>query len=68
MTRGVGGQSPAQVQTYLKGIDYPAKKDDLIRTAQDNGAPEEVMEILQQLQEEEYGGPQAAMKAYGQIK
>ena len=68
MTRGVGGQSPAQVQTYLKGIDYSAKKDDLIRTAQDNGAPEEVMEILQQLQEEEYGGPQDVMKAYGQIK
>jgi hypothetical protein len=68
MTRGVGGQSPANVQTYLKGIDYPAKKDDLIRKARDNGAPDEVMDILQQLQEEEYGGPQDVMKAYGQVK
>ena len=68
MTRGVGGQSPANVQTYLKGIDYPATKDDLLRTARDNGASDEVMDILQQLREEEYGGPQDVMKAYGQIK
>jgi hypothetical protein len=68
MTRGVGGQSPANVQTYLKGIDYPATKDDLIRKARDNGAPDEVMDILQQLREGEYGGPQDVMKAYGQVK
>jgi hypothetical protein len=68
MTRGVGGQSPANVQTYLKGIDYPARKNDLLRTARDNGAPEEVMDLLQQLPGDEYGGPQDVMKAYGQVK
>jgi hypothetical protein len=68
MTRGVGGQSPANVQTYLKGVAYPAKKDDLIQKAQDNDAPDEVLDILQQLPDGEYGGPQDVMKAYGQVK
>ena len=35
MTRGVGGQSPANVQKFLHGIHYPANKDDLIATAQE---------------------------------
>lgn len=67
MTRGVGGQSPANVQSHLKGVDYPARKEDLIRKARENGAPDEVMDILQKLPGEEYGGPQDVMKAYGQV-
>jgi hypothetical protein len=67
MTRGVGGQSPANVQTYLKGAHYPTKKEDLVKTARKNHAPREVMEVLQKLPTEEYGGPQDVMKAYGQI-
>jgi hypothetical protein len=30
MSRGVGGHSPANVQKFLKGQDYPADKKDLI--------------------------------------
>ncbi len=68
MTRGVGGQSPANVQTYLKGIDYPADKEKLISTARDNQAPPEVMDILKKLPGDRYGGPQDVMKAYGEVK
>ncbi len=68
MTRGLGGESPANVQSYLKGISYPAKKDDLVKTAKSNGAPKEVMKVLQQLPGDRYGGPQDVMKAYAQVK
>jgi len=68
MTRGVGGESPANVQKFLEGIHYPASKEDLINTARKNGAPREVMDLIQQLPGDEYGGPQDVMKAYGQIK
>ena len=68
MTRGVGGQSPANVQKFLEGIHYPASKDDLIATARKNGAPREVMDIVQNLPRDEFGGPQDVMKAYGEIK
>lgn len=66
MARGVGGQSPSNVQTYLKGVSYPARKDDLVAAARANGAPQEVMKIIRDLGEDEYGGPQEVMKAYGE--
>ncbi len=68
MTRGIGGLSPAQVQTYLKGVDYPARKEDLLNTARANGAPHEVMGLLQRPTGEQYGGPGDVMRAYGQVK
>jgi Protein of unknown function (DUF2795) len=67
MTRGLGGTSPANVQNYLKGAHYPAKKEELISTARDNGAPPEILKVLESLPEEEFGGPQEVMKAYGQL-
>jgi hypothetical protein len=66
MARGVGGQSPSNVQTYLKGVSYPASKEDLLAAAKRNGAPAEVMQILRDFEEDEFGGPQEVMKAYGQ--
>jgi hypothetical protein len=56
------------VQTYLKGVEHPARKDDLLHKARTNGAPEEVIEILRELPGEQYGGPQEVMKAYGEVK
>jgi hypothetical protein len=55
MTRGIGGESPANVTTSLKGIDYPAKKDQLVKHAQRNGAESEVIEVLKALHDLEYG-------------
>lgn len=65
MTRGVGGHSPANVQKFLKGVSYPASKDDLLRQARDNPAPEEIIRTIEQFDVDEYGGPQDVMKAYG---
>ncbi len=67
MTRGLGGISPANVQNHLKGVHYPARKDDLIATAKRNGAPKEILDIVKGLPEEEFGGPQDVMKAYGEL-
>jgi hypothetical protein len=66
MARGVGGQSPSNVQTFLKGVSYPAKKDDLLKAAKNNGAPREIVDILKGLSAEEFGGPQEVMKGYGE--
>lgn len=68
MTRGVGGQSPSNVQSFLKGVAYPANKQELIKTARKNNAPPEVISILNDFPDDEYGGPQEVMKAYGEQK
>ena len=67
MARGVGGESPANVQKYLKGVDYPAKKRDLEQQAQKNDAPKEIMEVIRQFPEQQFNGPQDVMKAYGEV-
>ncbi len=68
MTRGVGGESHANVQKYLKGVDYPARKRDLVDQAKKNAAPDEVVQVIQRFPDQEFGGPQDVMKAYGEIK
>ncbi len=67
MTRGLGGKAPANIQHYLKGISYPANKNQLISTARSNKAPQEVLEAIQDLPAQDFGGPQDVMKAYGEL-
>lgn len=66
MTRGVGGESPANVATYLKGIDYPANKQDLLQYARQNGAEQDVVDVLERMPEQQYGNMADVMKGYGE--
>jgi hypothetical protein len=66
MARGVGGHSAANMQKFLKGQKYPAQKEELVKTARDNGAPKEIVDWVRNLPEDEFGGPQDVMKAYGE--
>jgi hypothetical protein len=66
MARGVGGQSPANVQKFLKGQEYPARKDDLLETARSNDAPEEIIRTIRDLPDKQFAGPQDVMKGYGE--
>lgn len=68
MTRGVGGNSPANVQKYLRDVGYPATKDDLLAQARRNDAPKEIIDTLACIPENEFGGPQDVMKGYGEIE
>lgn len=67
MTRGIGGDSPANVQKYLRDVDYPASKQDLLDQARRNSAPQDVLDTIERLPEDRFGGPQEVMKGYGQI-
>jgi Protein of unknown function (DUF2795) len=66
MARGVGGHSPANMQKFLKGQHYPASRDNLVKTARQNDAPKEIIEWIQGLPEDEFGGPQDVMKAFSE--
>jgi Protein of unknown function (DUF2795) len=68
MSHSAGGDSPANVQKYLKGIDYPAKKQQLVETAKKNGAPQEVVQVIQQIPNQEFNGPQDVVKAFGDMR
>jgi hypothetical protein len=53
------------VQKALKGADYPADKETLLKLAKQNGADEEVMEALAALGGESFESPAAVSKAIG---
>lgn len=58
----------AELQRYLRGVSYPTSKGSLREKAQENGAPEEVLRLIEALPGQEFGGPQEVMKAYGEEK
>ncbi|MBE9050048.1 DUF2795 domain-containing protein [Nostocales cyanobacterium LEGE 11386] len=60
--------NPVEIQKHLKGVDYPANKQELIQHAQSQGADRDVISILEQLPEnEEYESPTDLNKAIGNI-
>ncbi len=60
--------SAAQLQQYLAGIDYPAEKDDLIKTAKSNKAPENVMSFMNRLPERTYNRPTEVEQEFSKLK
>ena len=63
----MAGVNPIQIEKFLKGIDYPAKKADLIKRAEQNGADEQVRATLQQLPDQQFDSPADVSKAVGAI-
>ncbi len=66
MARGVGGHSPANITHHLKGIDFPARRQDLERHAKKNGAGDDVLELIRAMPDQEYKNMADVMKGYGQ--
>ncbi len=59
--------NPIQVEKYLKGLDYPASKQDLIEHAKKHGADKNTYEALEELPDQTYDGPIGISKAIGQV-
>lgn len=60
--------NPIQIQKFLKGVDYPASRKDLVDTASRNGADENVLYTLRQIPERTYEGPSGVAKEIGKLK
>ena len=60
--------NPIQIQKYLKGINYPASKSDLLENAEREGADQDVQSTLEQLPDQEYENPADVSKALGNIE
>lgn len=49
--------NPIQIQKYLTGVNYPASKQDLLKHAKDQGADDNVQQMLQQIPDQQYQTP-----------
>jgi hypothetical protein len=60
--------NPIELQKHLKGLDYPAEKDDIVRTAQQHGADEDLTKVLAQLPDQQFETPAEISKAVGDLQ
>ena len=51
-----------EVQKALKGVDYPARKDQLADHAAGNGADRDLVDALRGMDKDSFDGPNAVMK------
>ncbi|MCM0083247.1 DUF2795 domain-containing protein [Geomonas sp. Red32] len=58
------GASSANVTKHLKGIDFPAEKQDLIKHAQQLHAEKVVIDEIQKMPEKEYNSMADVMKSF----
>lgn len=55
--------NPIELQKHLKGMSYPASKDDVVAKAESNGAPDEIISALQGMSKDQFDGPSAVQQA-----
>jgi Lon protease-like protein len=54
----MASETEQEVRRYLKDIEYPASKDDLVSAARSNDAPQELIQKLVDLTIKEYSDPE----------
>lgn len=64
--RGTQFTENQEIAHAMKGIDFPATRQDLVNQAQRNGAPQTIIGRLQELPDEEFGNAAAVMEVVGQ--
>ena len=62
----VSADSLASISHYLRGLDFPARKQDLMRHARNNGADSAVMEVIEAMPDADYENTADVMKGYGE--
>lgn len=60
--------NPVQVQKYLRGMDYPAGKNQILEKARQEGADSPVLDLLEKLPDQEYTSPAALSAGLGKIE
>lgn len=65
MAQGSGEHSPTNVTHFLKGIDFPAKRGDLLQHAKRNHAEQDVLREIEHMPDQEYKTMADVMKGFG---
>jgi hypothetical protein len=65
MTQSTSAQAPTSVTHVLKGIDFPARRGELLRRATENRADAEVLHRIERMPDQEYATMADVMKGFG---
>ncbi len=59
--------SITDVERYLDGLVFPADLDEIVNYAQDNDAPDEVIDALEQMPDREYSSFADVEKGFNEV-
>lgn len=62
------GVSMVELQQYLQGMDYPSRKEGLLKKARDNSAPDEVIDLINNLPDRDFRSAADVSRAVGDIE
>ena len=60
------GGMTVEIEKALKGMNYPASKQDLVQKAKQNNASQDVIQTIQNLPQDQFNSPTDVQKAWGQ--
>ena len=60
------GGITVEIEKALKGMDYPASKQDLVQKAKSNNASQDVIQTIQNLPQDQFNSPTDVQKAFGE--
>jgi Protein of unknown function (DUF2795) len=58
-----GNLDASTIQHYLRGINFPAEKEEVASTAQSNGAPQDMVTQIRNAHTERFRSPEEVMQA-----
>lgn len=67
MTRGGGDGSPSNLAHQLRGIDFPAGRQELIAVARRHKAGDDVIHLIERMPDQEYRSMADVMAGFGHI-
>ena len=68
MARGIGEDPRRSPAAHLAQVDYPATREDLVQTAEDNEAPVEVINFFKALPKERYGSAEEVLREFAEAE
>ena len=68
MARGIGEDPRRSPAWHVAQVEYPATREDLVETAEDNEAPVEVINFFKSLPKERYDSHEALLRDFSEAE
>jgi hypothetical protein len=68
MARGIGEDPRRSPASHIAQVEYPVSRDDLVRTAEENEAPAEVINFLKALPKERYLSAEDVLRDFAEAE
>ena len=68
MARGIGEDPKRSPASHLAQVEFPASREELVQTAEDNEAPVEVINFFKSLPKESYASQEEVLRDFAEAE